>query len=127
MDQSLIGSADSLLLHKTLAPLPTSPPPHLLNHRHRPSHRPPPPCHPPTVRHHQRHALRIQRRLVSPNYPRGRGKDTDKGHNVHCVIDAENTDGTVVEKMAKFLRESRVAKALFDRTTVYESHVRCGL
>ncbi|KAJ0794791.1 hypothetical protein HanPI659440_Chr04g0143131 [Helianthus annuus] len=30
----------------------------------------------------------------------------------------------MVEKMAKFLRESRVAKALSDRTTIYESHIR---
>ncbi|KAJ0785663.1 hypothetical protein HanOQP8_Chr02g0045791 [Helianthus annuus] len=33
-------------------------------------------------------------------------------------------ENTVVEKMAKFLRESRVAKALSDRTVIYESYVR---
>ncbi|MFS7990864.1 hypothetical protein Hanom_Chr11g01063931 [Helianthus anomalus] len=54
----------------------------------------------------------------------GRGKDTDKGHNVPCSIDAESTTGTVVEKMATFLRDSRIAKAISDRTVVYESHVR---
>ncbi|KAJ0561313.1 hypothetical protein HanHA300_Chr06g0221491 [Helianthus annuus] len=54
----------------------------------------------------------------------GRGKDTDKGHNVPCSIDVESTTGTVVEKMATFLRESRIAKALSDKTVVYESHVR---
>ncbi|MFS7909885.1 hypothetical protein Hanom_Chr02g00099871 [Helianthus anomalus] len=30
----------------------------------------------------------------------------------------------MVGKMAKFLRESRVAKALSNRTAIYESHVR---
>ncbi|KAF5767370.1 hypothetical protein HanRHA438_Chr14g0633531 [Helianthus annuus] len=62
--------------------------------------------------------------MINVIYLQGRGKDTDKGHNVSCVIDADNTVGTVVEKMAKFLRESRIAKALSHRTTVYESHVR---
>ncbi|MFS7912423.1 hypothetical protein Hanom_Chr02g00129781 [Helianthus anomalus] len=54
----------------------------------------------------------------------GRGKDTDKGHNVYCAIDSDTTNGTVVDKMAKFLRESRVAKALSAKTVIYESHVR---
>ncbi|KAJ0605700.1 hypothetical protein HanHA300_Chr02g0065931 [Helianthus annuus] len=54
----------------------------------------------------------------------GRGKDTYKGHNVSYLIDADSTVGSVVEKMAKFLRESRVAKALSNKTVVYESHVR---
>ncbi|KAJ0646528.1 hypothetical protein HanOQP8_Chr16g0636211 [Helianthus annuus] len=54
----------------------------------------------------------------------GQGKDADKGHNVSCAIDAESTTGTVVEKMAEFLRDSRIAKALYDKTVVYESHVR---
>ncbi|MFS8007162.1 hypothetical protein Hanom_Chr14g01257731 [Helianthus anomalus] len=54
----------------------------------------------------------------------GRGKDTDKGHNVHCAIDYDTTNGIVVEKVAEFLRECRVAKALFDNTVIYESHVR---
>ncbi|KAM0046838.1 hypothetical protein Hdeb2414_s0009g00321281 [Helianthus debilis subsp. tardiflorus] len=62
--------------------------------------------------------------MINVIYLQGRGKDIDKGHNVSCVIDADNTVGTVVEKMAKFLRESRVAKALSDRTAVCESHVR---
>ncbi|KAM0068489.1 hypothetical protein Hdeb2414_s0002g00073751 [Helianthus debilis subsp. tardiflorus] len=34
------------------------------------------------------------------------------------------TDKTVVEKITKFLRESKIAKALTDKTIVYESHVR---
>ncbi|KAJ0778172.1 hypothetical protein HanLR1_Chr02g0068771 [Helianthus annuus] len=54
----------------------------------------------------------------------GRGKDTDKGHNVPCSIDAESTTGTVVENMATFLRRSRIAKAISDKTVVYVSHVR---
>ncbi|MFS7970799.1 hypothetical protein Hanom_Chr09g00825181 [Helianthus anomalus] len=53
-----------------------------------------------------------------------RGKDSDKGHNVPCTIDAETTTGSVVEKMATFLRENRIAKAMSNRTVVYESHVR---
>ncbi|KAJ0805026.1 hypothetical protein HanPI659440_Chr02g0044941 [Helianthus annuus] len=48
----------------------------------------------------------------------------DKGHNVFCVIDEANTEKNVVEAMAEFLRKSRVAKALSDRTIIYESHVR---
>ncbi|KAM0056017.1 hypothetical protein Hdeb2414_s0006g00212971 [Helianthus debilis subsp. tardiflorus] len=62
--------------------------------------------------------------IVKPYRKRGRGKDTDKGHNVPCSIDAASTTGTVVENMATFLRESRIAKALSDKTVVYESHVR---
>ncbi|MFS7968276.1 hypothetical protein Hanom_Chr09g00795571 [Helianthus anomalus] len=54
----------------------------------------------------------------------GRGKDTNKGHNVYCLIDEASTENTVVEVMAKFLRESRIGKALSDKTVVYESHVR---
>ncbi|KAJ0489367.1 hypothetical protein HanHA300_Chr12g0443241 [Helianthus annuus] len=57
-------------------------------------------------------------------YLQGRGKDSDKGHNVSYAIDADTTTGTVVEKMAEFLRESRVAKAISNRTVVYESLVR---
>ncbi|MFS8001444.1 hypothetical protein Hanom_Chr13g01190451 [Helianthus anomalus] len=34
------------------------------------------------------------------------------------------TDKTIVEDIAKFLRESKIAKALTDKTIVYESHVR---
>ncbi|KAJ0593215.1 hypothetical protein HanHA300_Chr03g0094531 [Helianthus annuus] len=40
------------------------------------------------------------------------------------MIDEANTENTVVEAMAKFLRESRVAKALSDKTVICESHVR---
>ncbi|KAJ0785161.1 hypothetical protein HanOQP8_Chr02g0039841 [Helianthus annuus] len=58
------------------------------------------------------------------HFSQGRGKDADKGHNVPCAIDAESTKGTAAEKMAKSLRESRIAKALSDKTIVYESHVR---
>ncbi|KAJ0657472.1 putative Pterin-binding domain-containing protein [Helianthus annuus] len=54
----------------------------------------------------------------------GRGKDADKGHNVPCAIDVGSTTGTAAEKMAEFLRRSRIAKAISDKTVVYESHVR---
>ncbi|MFS7893936.1 hypothetical protein Hanom_Chr17g01566961 [Helianthus anomalus] len=54
----------------------------------------------------------------------GKGKDWDKGNNIYCLLDALNTEKTVVEEIAKFLRESRIGKALTDKTIVYESHVR---
>ncbi|XP_035830101.1 putative leucine-rich repeat-containing protein DDB_G0290503 [Helianthus annuus] len=54
----------------------------------------------------------------------GRGKDTNKGHNVPSAIDEVSTKGTEAEKMAECLRKSRIAKALSDTTIVYESHVR---
>ncbi|MFS8019604.1 hypothetical protein Hanom_Chr15g01405691 [Helianthus anomalus] len=54
----------------------------------------------------------------------GKGKDWDKGHNVYCLLDATNTETTVVEEIFKFLRESRIGKALTDKTIVYNSHVR---
>ncbi|MFS7960754.1 hypothetical protein Hanom_Chr08g00706731 [Helianthus anomalus] len=57
-------------------------------------------------------------------HKRGKGKDWDKGHNVYCLLDATNTKKTLVEEIAKFLRESRISKALMDKTIVYESHVR---
>ncbi|XP_021984965.1 neurofilament medium polypeptide-like [Helianthus annuus] len=53
-----------------------------------------------------------------------KGKDWDKGQNVYCLLDATFTDKTVVEEIAKFLRESRIGKALTDKTIMYESHVR---
>ncbi|MFS7996851.1 hypothetical protein Hanom_Chr12g01134701 [Helianthus anomalus] len=62
--------------------------------------------------------------LIFEYFLQGRGKDADKGHNVPCSIDVESTTGTGVEKMAEFLRESRISKALSDKTLVYESHVR---
>ncbi|KAM0038460.1 hypothetical protein Hdeb2414_s0013g00415071 [Helianthus debilis subsp. tardiflorus] len=54
----------------------------------------------------------------------GKGSDWDKGHNVYCLLEATFTDKTVVEEITKFLRESRIGKALTDKTIVYESHVR---
>ncbi|KAM0012684.1 hypothetical protein Hdeb2414_s0049g00749991 [Helianthus debilis subsp. tardiflorus] len=57
-------------------------------------------------------------------FSQGRGKDTNKGHNVPCAIDEVSTKGTEAEKMAECLRKSRIAKALSDTTIVYESHVR---
>ncbi|MFS8022453.1 hypothetical protein Hanom_Chr16g01439601 [Helianthus anomalus] len=56
--------------------------------------------------------------------PCGKGKDWDKGHNVYCLLDETNTKDTVVEEMAKFLREGRIGKTLTDKAIVYESHVR---
>ncbi|XP_022007422.1 glutamic acid-rich protein-like [Helianthus annuus] len=61
---------------------------------------------------------------ADPISEEGRGKEKDKGHNIPCALDTESTAGTVVEKMATFLRESRIAKAMSDKTVVYESHVR---
>ncbi|KAJ0752521.1 hypothetical protein HanPI659440_Chr09g0325291 [Helianthus annuus] len=55
---------------------------------------------------------------------RVRISDWDKSHNIYCLLDAHYTDGTPFKDTAKFLRESRIAKALTDRTIVYESHVR---
>ncbi|MFS7947814.1 hypothetical protein Hanom_Chr06g00552621 [Helianthus anomalus] len=54
----------------------------------------------------------------------GKGKDWDKGHNVYCLLDETSTKDTVVEEIAKFLREREIGKALTDKTVVYESHVR---
>ncbi|KAM0046498.1 hypothetical protein Hdeb2414_s0009g00317031 [Helianthus debilis subsp. tardiflorus] len=47
----------------------------------------------------------------------------EKG-NVYCLLYETNTKDIVVEEMAKFLRESRIGKALTNKTVVYESHVR---
>ncbi|MFS7907123.1 hypothetical protein Hanom_Chr01g00067561 [Helianthus anomalus] len=55
---------------------------------------------------------------------RGKGSDWDKSHNIYCLLDVLYTDKTVVEVIAKFLRERQIAKALTDKTVVYESHVR---
>ncbi|MFS8001320.1 hypothetical protein Hanom_Chr13g01188951 [Helianthus anomalus] len=41
-----------------------------------------------------------------------------------CILDAHHTDTTKFKDMAEFLRGSRIAKALTNRTIVYESHVR---
>ncbi|KAM0055497.1 hypothetical protein Hdeb2414_s0006g00206881 [Helianthus debilis subsp. tardiflorus] len=40
------------------------------------------------------------------------------------MLEKQYTDKTIFEDVAKFFRESRIAKALTDKTTVYESHVR---
>ncbi|KAJ0719325.1 hypothetical protein HanRHA438_Chr08g0352201 [Helianthus annuus] len=55
---------------------------------------------------------------------RGRASDWDKSHNIYCLLDAHYTDTTPFKVIAKFLRESKIAKALTDKTIVYESHVR---
>ncbi|KAJ0467211.1 hypothetical protein HanIR_Chr14g0682821 [Helianthus annuus] len=52
------------------------------------------------------------------------GKDWDKSHNIYCLLDAHYTDNTPFKVIAKFLRESKIHKALTDKTEVYESHVR---
>ncbi|MFS8018853.1 hypothetical protein Hanom_Chr15g01396941 [Helianthus anomalus] len=62
--------------------------------------------------------------IRQPSDSSGNGKDWDKGHNVYYLLDATSTETTVVEEMVKFLRESRIGKALTDKTIVYESHVR---
>ncbi|MFS7978141.1 hypothetical protein Hanom_Chr10g00912121 [Helianthus anomalus] len=50
--------------------------------------------------------------------------DWDKSHNIYCLLDAHYTDNTPFKVIAKFLRKSKISKALTDRTIVYESHVR---
>ncbi|MFS7996757.1 hypothetical protein Hanom_Chr12g01133591 [Helianthus anomalus] len=45
-------------------------------------------------------------------------------HNIYCILEENYANMTPFKDMAKFLRESRIAKALTDRTIVYESHVR---
>ncbi|MFS7906012.1 hypothetical protein Hanom_Chr01g00054391 [Helianthus anomalus] len=45
-------------------------------------------------------------------------------HNIYCLLEKEYTEKLVIEEVSKFLRESRIAKALTDKTIVYESHVR---
>ncbi|MFS7929144.1 hypothetical protein Hanom_Chr04g00329041 [Helianthus anomalus] len=62
--------------------------------------------------------------IGQPSDPTGKGSDWDKGHNIYCLLDATFTDKTVVEEIAKFFRESKIGKALIDKTIVYESHVR---
>ncbi|MFS7986726.1 hypothetical protein Hanom_Chr11g01013681 [Helianthus anomalus] len=54
----------------------------------------------------------------------GKGKYWDKGHNVYCLLDEISTKDTVVEEIAKFLREIKIRKALTDKTVMYESHVK---
>ncbi|MFS8002317.1 hypothetical protein Hanom_Chr13g01200681 [Helianthus anomalus] len=51
-------------------------------------------------------------------------QDWEKTHNIYCLLETQYTEKTVVEDIAKFLRESRIAKALTDKTLVYQSHVR---
>ncbi|MFS7966119.1 hypothetical protein Hanom_Chr09g00770141 [Helianthus anomalus] len=48
----------------------------------------------------------------------GRASDWDKSHNIYCLLDTNNTDNTPFKVIAKFLRESKVAKALTDKTIV---------
>ncbi|KAJ0494998.1 hypothetical protein HanRHA438_Chr12g0570841 [Helianthus annuus] len=54
----------------------------------------------------------------------GKASDWDKSHNIYCLLDAHYTDNTPFKVIAKFLRESKISKALTDKTIVYESHVR---
>ncbi|KAF5777856.1 hypothetical protein HanXRQr2_Chr12g0540631 [Helianthus annuus] len=54
----------------------------------------------------------------------GRASDWDKSHNIYCPLDEHYTDNTPFKVIAKFLRESKIHKALTNRTIVYESHVR---
>ncbi|MFS7990826.1 hypothetical protein Hanom_Chr11g01063471 [Helianthus anomalus] len=50
--------------------------------------------------------------------------DWDKSHNIYCLLDTHYTDNTPFKVIAKFLRESKIHKALTDKSEVYESHVR---
>ncbi|MFS8024522.1 hypothetical protein Hanom_Chr16g01464241 [Helianthus anomalus] len=54
----------------------------------------------------------------------GKASDWDKSHNIYCLLDAHYTDKIVFGVIANFLRESKITKALTDKTIVYESHVR---
>ncbi|MFS7905573.1 hypothetical protein Hanom_Chr01g00049271 [Helianthus anomalus] len=66
---------------------------------------------------------RVETRLGG--YPIEWASDSnDKGHNIYCLLDATNTENIVVEEIAKFLRESKIGKALTNKTIVYESHLR---
>ncbi|MFS7935629.1 hypothetical protein Hanom_Chr05g00405821 [Helianthus anomalus] len=65
--------------------------------------------------------------IRSGGNPIGQPSDSqywDKSHNIYCLLDAVYTDITIFLVIAKFLRESNIAKALTDKTIVYESHVR---
>ncbi|MFS7921066.1 hypothetical protein Hanom_Chr03g00232311 [Helianthus anomalus] len=55
---------------------------------------------------------------------RTRASDWHPAHNIYCILDESYANMTPFKDMAKFLRESKIAKALTDRTKVYESHVR---
>ncbi|MFS7900702.1 hypothetical protein Hanom_Chr00s132013g01815721 [Helianthus anomalus] len=46
----------------------------------------------------------------------GKSSDWDKSHNLYCLLDAAYTDNTIFLDIAKFLRESKIAKALTDKT-----------
>ncbi|MFS7904167.1 hypothetical protein Hanom_Chr01g00032801 [Helianthus anomalus] len=54
----------------------------------------------------------------------GKASDWDKSHNIDCLLDKHYRDKTLFEVIAKFLRESKIAKALTKKTIIYESHVR---
>ncbi|KAM0019472.1 hypothetical protein Hdeb2414_s0025g00656301 [Helianthus debilis subsp. tardiflorus] len=54
----------------------------------------------------------------------GRASDWDKSHYIYCLLDEHYTDNTPFKVITKFLRESKIHKAVTNRTIVYESHVR---
>ncbi|MFS8003718.1 hypothetical protein Hanom_Chr13g01217191 [Helianthus anomalus] len=80
----------------------------------------------PIGQHLQADQTTTKRQNISTvsSLPKGKGSDWDKGHNVYCLLDALSKDKTVYEEIAKFLRESRIGKALTNKTIVYDSHVR---
>ncbi|MFS8019407.1 hypothetical protein Hanom_Chr15g01403421 [Helianthus anomalus] len=53
-----------------------------------------------------------------------KASDWDKSHNIYCLLDVVYIDNTIFSDIAKFLRESKIAKALTGKTIIYESHVR---
>ncbi|MFS7967744.1 hypothetical protein Hanom_Chr09g00789391 [Helianthus anomalus] len=53
--------------------------------------------------------------------------DWEKTHNIYCLLEKEYTEKLVIGDIAKFLRESRIAKALTDKTRVYESHIKINV
>ncbi|MFS7954821.1 hypothetical protein Hanom_Chr07g00635141 [Helianthus anomalus] len=48
----------------------------------------------------------------------------DKSHNIYSLLDAHYTDNNPFIGIVNFSRESKIHKALTDKTIVYESHVR---
>ncbi|MFS8018496.1 hypothetical protein Hanom_Chr15g01392711 [Helianthus anomalus] len=62
--------------------------------------------------------------LKNVDWSKGKASDWDKSHNIYCLLDAHYTYNTPFKVIAKFLRESKIAKALTDQAVVYESYLR---
>ncbi|KAJ0931163.1 hypothetical protein HanPSC8_Chr04g0158311 [Helianthus annuus] len=53
-----------------------------------------------------------------------RASDWHPAHNIYCILDENYENMEPFKDMATFLKDSRIAKALTDRTKRYTSHVR---